>query len=498
MDNTFIQKVTMLVKNKNAKAAISAELESHILDKIDFYTEIGYSKEEAEKKATEDMGSAEDTAIPLNGIHSQRWYKQTENWVTIIILAAMWVVTFIFKNNFTYDTASNIYSVTVHYITLDFASLVIFALFFFILCHARRTKNKITVIALLVFIIAVNFTGGLQPMFYAVLQTISMLTSGYDVGGYIDSIFQYSYVPSYLGKYLSLAAATLTALAVLYCVFVILGIYTQECGKTGKSFWKPYIIIQRTAAVLLGIYFIFMAICTAIAYTGIETQKEKINSFKKQEIDFILNSEPGTDSQEYMGKIYTELQLTPSYCETSGIDYVDNIYYFNRYNITMCYMENQNDHKVQYTALIVTNPLTDFALINNDLYLEESDFADIMDSLECVNYTAADDNSPESYVDIWQTKYDSVPIYIDSCKFLQDNYYLDKISALIKSSSSADSSYSSNALSENFGTVGVGIITDNSEIIPDVRVTFILKNSKYKSATLLFIDNKLEQLQLSV
>ena len=53
MTNSFVDKVSEQISDKHSRTLITAELESHLLDKIDYYVDIGYSKEEAEKRATE-------------------------------------------------------------------------------------------------------------------------------------------------------------------------------------------------------------------------------------------------------------------------------------------------------------------------------------------------------------------------------------------------------------------------------------------------------------
>ena len=58
MDNKFINEVCGTIKDKNAKEQIRAELESHLSEKIYYIVEFGYTEYEAEKRATEDMGSA--------------------------------------------------------------------------------------------------------------------------------------------------------------------------------------------------------------------------------------------------------------------------------------------------------------------------------------------------------------------------------------------------------------------------------------------------------
>ena len=61
MKNKFLEKVAEQIADERSRKLITAELESHLLDKIDYYVDIGYSKEEAEKRATEEMGNPDDT-----------------------------------------------------------------------------------------------------------------------------------------------------------------------------------------------------------------------------------------------------------------------------------------------------------------------------------------------------------------------------------------------------------------------------------------------------
>lgn len=44
MTNGFIEKVAEQISDKHSRKLITAELESHLLDKIDYYVDIGYSK----------------------------------------------------------------------------------------------------------------------------------------------------------------------------------------------------------------------------------------------------------------------------------------------------------------------------------------------------------------------------------------------------------------------------------------------------------------------
>ena len=70
MKNKFLEKVSEQIEDEVSRELITSELESHLLDKIDYYVDIDYSKEEAEKRAAEEMGNPDDTAVPLNALYN--------------------------------------------------------------------------------------------------------------------------------------------------------------------------------------------------------------------------------------------------------------------------------------------------------------------------------------------------------------------------------------------------------------------------------------------
>lgn len=96
MTNSFVDKVSGQISDKHSRKLITAELESHLFDKIDYYVDIGYSREDAEKRATEEMGNPDDTAVPLNFLHTKIFLSP----FTIIcacLVTAMFLCTVFFK-----------------------------------------------------------------------------------------------------------------------------------------------------------------------------------------------------------------------------------------------------------------------------------------------------------------------------------------------------------------------------------------------------------------
>lgn len=49
--NDYLSVISKRIKDKNTQQQIYSELEGHIQDKIEYYKELGYSDDEAEKRA---------------------------------------------------------------------------------------------------------------------------------------------------------------------------------------------------------------------------------------------------------------------------------------------------------------------------------------------------------------------------------------------------------------------------------------------------------------
>jgi len=66
----FLEEVLSYIKFPFDRDDIKSELEYHIIDKIDYYTEQGYDKETAEELAINNMGNAQEIGIELNKQHN--------------------------------------------------------------------------------------------------------------------------------------------------------------------------------------------------------------------------------------------------------------------------------------------------------------------------------------------------------------------------------------------------------------------------------------------
>lgn len=313
MENKFLNRVSELIDDKNARALINAELESHLLDKIDYYTEIGYTSEEAQKKATEEMGSPDDTAVPLNSLHKGSVLKNIFIILSVLVIIALLLFGNTHSDSFGY--ANNSLD-NPHYIKYDFLSLLIFTVYSLLLyiSHKRRIK-QIPAIMLGSFVIQIWFTLTtnflfqesifvsdvttlFQPLAYA---AVMIVTSGFS--GYIDSIFSYSFIPlASTGTAIYKGAAILLFVILLvWTVAVYFEISRQEKMKPTRIFRNPLNLAQCIISVLLSINLITMTIGTVIAYNGLDRKIADTAATRRNMIDCVLNADKYADCAELIG-----------------------------------------------------------------------------------------------------------------------------------------------------------------------------------------------------
>lgn len=91
----FLAEVIYHIKFPFDRDDIKYELECHILEKIDYYTEQGYDKEKAEELSVNDMGDAEVIGIELNKQHNPviGWlWKITNVMVGVFGLVSIFII----------------------------------------------------------------------------------------------------------------------------------------------------------------------------------------------------------------------------------------------------------------------------------------------------------------------------------------------------------------------------------------------------------------------
>ena len=93
--NDYLSVISKRIKDKNTQKQIYSELEGHIQDRIEYYKELGYSDDEAEKRAVKDMGEPDDAALPLRALHNGAG-RNLLIIISLIFFAAVAVVPFFF------------------------------------------------------------------------------------------------------------------------------------------------------------------------------------------------------------------------------------------------------------------------------------------------------------------------------------------------------------------------------------------------------------------
>ena len=95
----YLNTVKQNVKNKKLHDPICAELESHLQDSADFYVEIGYDEETANKKALEDMGEPVSVGESMAKLHDlSGWQKFFR--VAFIFVAVLKIIDLLLLNVF--------------------------------------------------------------------------------------------------------------------------------------------------------------------------------------------------------------------------------------------------------------------------------------------------------------------------------------------------------------------------------------------------------------
>ena len=99
----YIEKVLWQIDGKAYLNEIKAELENHIEDRKEYYTNAGYDNEIAEEKAVAHMGSAEDIGEEMNMLYNYKKHKIISIVgfsLLIISLPFQWFLTYIFDGIF--------------------------------------------------------------------------------------------------------------------------------------------------------------------------------------------------------------------------------------------------------------------------------------------------------------------------------------------------------------------------------------------------------------
>lgn len=453
MKPDYIESVLSKIKDKGAKSLVEAELKDHIEERIDCFMEIGYDRDRAEELAVENMGDPEEIAVPLDVLHSRKWYKESALYYSVGYFIIQLVIMTFFTNRFKYIDA---YFSIVHFVTADFVSLFMIAAGVFAV-YKSYSKNRLVPICITaVTVILTIFTHTFEPAMYSISK---LCTSG--IRGYCDSIFGYGYVKYEDGicpQMIYGLSVIITTALLCDCIFSFMIVYLKQMGKN-KSTFKPYKVFQKAMCIFLGFNFVLMGLFTAIAVSNLEQKYSDNKELRKKQIDEIIhiNFYPS----KHFDYIIEELDMVFNDVTKDG-SFIDT-YTAHKDNTELMVTDFGENYVISHN---ITSVFSKYALLNRDLYVD----GEIIKNLESEALTITKNDGDVSTV-INQSKYDDKNPYTFS-DFLQEDIYYNAIS---------------------FSRSGAGDLSKSGG--KDYNIIFMLKDSEYDFVQLVFLENKLTDIR---
>lgn len=296
MENKYISKACEAISDKFVRAQVSAELESHILDKADYFLELGYDEQTAFEKATEEMGDAEEIAASLGALHKSRSHICM---VLTVLLVLITVAEHYYKGRMNYGADYEI--LVYHSIAMDFLSAAFIAVAAAVLLISYRKKRKwysavtggILLVSFLVslFIEFSEYNNSplyaFQPVAYAAAK---IFTSGFD--GYINSVFAYNSVQGGISAvYYQIASAVIFGLLILWSAVQFAVLWRNERMKNARVPAKVIKTGGRIIAVILAVNIVVMTFGTVSASFVYEKNQALAAEERSQMIDAVINAD---------------------------------------------------------------------------------------------------------------------------------------------------------------------------------------------------------------
>ena len=286
MKNDYLSVISKRIKDKNTQKQIYSELEGHIQDKIMYYKELGYSDDEAEKRAVEDMGEPDDAALPLRALHNGAG-RNLLIIISLIFFAAVAVVPFFFHK---FNYADTYYRAVYHLITVDFLSVAVIASYIFFLIKAFKMKSKLIPLFAAAALLISNFTGMaiFRPAAYS---AVKIATSG--MGGYFDSIFGYGIFPENMKIPLAVGSYVIFAILLIWSVVQFVTVFMQERLYNTKKLNCFIRIFRCAVSVLLCLNLIVGTAGTVIAAVYLPQKRESLHKERLEMINEVIKAPIG-------------------------------------------------------------------------------------------------------------------------------------------------------------------------------------------------------------
>lgn len=338
MINEYLDAVEQRIKNKRIKKHIRAELEGHIYDKIEYYSELGYSEEEAEKRAVNDMGEPDDAALPLRALHSKTKATVlmivTIVYVLLVLTAEYFIKAMQYSSGLTYLHYER--AGIPHNIWMDFLSFAIVTGFVVLLILAYKQKSisvPVIVIVSLLLMIGGEFLifrlidilqvifpkeyegmgymlastslrdkmlefvpcAVFQPFLYAVFKVV---TSG--LSGYIDSIQASGYSDAQLKELCKTGAVVICFALAAIALFQLVLVIMQTLMKRTKTGNRIITVFFRAVCVFLALYFVFITTCSVVALINRKDTKVSSESDKLSVLSDVIYTLPNEMTDEFL------------------------------------------------------------------------------------------------------------------------------------------------------------------------------------------------------
>lgn len=360
MRQEYLQAVAGRINDKTARRQITEELESHLLDKIDYYTEIGYSPEEAEKRAVEEMGDPDDTALPLSTLHGKRNLPLTV--AALVFPVGMGILSIILPYDLLYRNAMQ-----THELWADWTSLGILTATVALFILGAKYKSKaatlltmaaismpfiITLIRLVIIqmqllqtpknmsghwelsVFAPELTNPFEPSLYAPVKTVM---SGFF--GYSESMLAESYIGESTAQALMAAGIVLYLLLMAWGLFQFIAILRQEHLRNTKISFRVLRIIRRIAVVLLGLIILLTAAGTVAGLTHSDENSGFAENERSAMIDIVIQSDVDAFDDTILKQSGFDLTEQPSetaYNATYSRAGSDNVIFYVKDNMGTC------------------------------------------------------------------------------------------------------------------------------------------------------------------
>lgn len=310
----FLQQVTSYIRSKEARIYVEQELQQHITHAKKAWEAKGYSSEEAEQKAVNELGSASQLGKSMDKIHRPKW----DFWLigtVLMLVAASFIPILTMEQSVQYGQDMTSYFVERKIIHIVLALLLILGIMFVDYRKLQRFSGLIygaTIILLMCLVFMPNATingegmfqiGPLRIQAWAALPLLLVAFAGFFtqpklkiwqlIGLFIVPLCLFMMLPN-------------LAVALLYSMVVAVLFWNSSFTKKVK--WHVFLWVSTIGII-------------AITY-GIYAYNYLLESYQTERIAAFLQPELFADTSGYMA-----LQLQKA-LEGAGLFGAESIFYF--------------------------------------------------------------------------------------------------------------------------------------------------------------------------